>query len=122
MKANNNNEKQFIVIGGGISGCTAALSLAQAGHLVTVLERSSVIGGKVLDYCCKATDSCSRCGVCVAHTEIRNAVTHPGITFLTGTEPVQAAVSGNKGERSLQLKRLNPGVDYGSCDFCGVCV
>jgi len=73
-----------LVIGGGISGCVAASNLAEAGHSVTILESASRIGGKVLDYCCKATDECSRCGVCVAHTAIYDAMQDVRIRITTG--------------------------------------
>ena len=36
----------IIIIGGGLGGLAAALYLARAGHRVTVLERSSALGGR----------------------------------------------------------------------------
>lgn len=39
-----------IVIGAGLGGLTAAARLAVKGHAVTVLERSSIVGGKVGRY------------------------------------------------------------------------
>ena len=38
---------RFIVIGGGISGLTAARDLADAGHQVLVLEATDAVGGKL---------------------------------------------------------------------------
>jgi len=46
---------RFVIIGAGISGCTAGYELAEMGHDVEIIESSSEIGGKVLTYCCKAT-------------------------------------------------------------------
>ncbi|MCP1541172.1 1-hydroxycarotenoid 3,4-desaturase CrtD [Methylorubrum extorquens] len=40
-------EKSVIVIGAGIGGLAAALSLAASGHNVTVLERAARVGGKM---------------------------------------------------------------------------
>ncbi|CAO4172901.1 1-hydroxycarotenoid 3,4-desaturase CrtD [Methylorubrum extorquens] len=40
-------EKSVIVIGAGIGGLAAALSLAASGHDVTVLERAARVGGKM---------------------------------------------------------------------------
>lgn len=37
------------VVGGGISGCVAALAASHAGHAVTLLERSSRLGGILAD-------------------------------------------------------------------------
>jgi hypothetical protein len=36
-----------LVIGGGLAGCTAARALADAGHPVTVLEKSRGLGGRM---------------------------------------------------------------------------
>jgi heterodisulfide reductase subunit A len=74
---------KFLILGSGISGSTAGLELAELGHQVELIESTSLFGGKVLDYCCKATDECSKCGACVAHTQIHNAVIHPSIHLTT---------------------------------------
>lgn len=39
--------KSVIIIGAGIGGLTAAISLAQAGFSVTVLEKNAQVGGKI---------------------------------------------------------------------------
>ena len=47
-------DKTVLVVGGGPSGCQAALELAQQGHKVTLIEKDSAIGG---DYgYCKYTE------------------------------------------------------------------
>ncbi len=109
----------YVVIGAGISGCTAANSLANQGSKVTLIERESTAGGKVLEYCCKATDSCSRCGVCVAHTELYEAVGNPNVTLITGAEVTGYAET--PGETALHLVRKSPWIDYKACEFCGAC-
>lgn len=111
---------ECIVLGAGISGCTAGSALAEQGNRVTILENDSVIGGKVLDYCCKATDSCVRCGVCVAHTKLKDSLSDPHITFLTGARVDTAAVQSDG--VTLQVEVKNPGIDYHLCSFCGKCV
>jgi heterodisulfide reductase subunit A len=112
--------KEYLVIGAGISGCTAALALAESGHKVHILERDSIAGGKVLDYCCKATDSCSRCGVCVAHTRIRDAVKHPNINVVSGFS--LDTVSKTAKKVTVKGKRNNPWIDYKLCHMCNACV
>ena len=38
---------EVVVVGGGVGGLAAAIRLGAAGHLVTVLERNDVVGGKL---------------------------------------------------------------------------
>jgi heterodisulfide reductase subunit A-like polyferredoxin len=88
--------KNALVVGAGVTGCSAALELARLGTSVTVLERSGRVGGKVLSYCCKATDLCSRCGVCVAHDAIAEAIRHPKIRFLPNATIEKVEDSGSR--------------------------
>ncbi len=45
--------KRVLVVGGGPSGCEAALELAGMGHKVTLVEKEKVLGGAY--YYCKYT-------------------------------------------------------------------
>ena len=111
---------KYAIIGAGISGCTAAIELAGQGHEVTLFETKSVIGGAILDYACKATDECSRCGVCVALTQIFQALQHQRITTILGAS-IQAV---NKHDTRLDLRitRNNPTIDYRACTSCDRCI
>lgn len=109
-----------LVIGAGISGCTAGIELAQAGRQVEILEAGGTIGGKVLSYCCKATEDCSRCGVCLAHSLVQQAARHPGIRFRTGTR-VEAVRRRPDGGFTVQVRRRRPAVDHRRCIRCGAC-
>ncbi|MBN2302509.1 MAG: FAD-dependent oxidoreductase [Lentisphaerae bacterium] len=110
---------KVLVLGAGIAGCSAALELARQGHRVIIVERSPAIGGKVISYCCKATDECSRCGVCVAHTAISETMTHRGIIVLTGTHVCSVV---KKGERfTVSLRQDRPFIQRSKCDNCGLC-
>ncbi len=112
--------KRFLVIGAGVSGCTAAVELARLGHRVSLLELSGRPGGKALSYACKATDSCSRCGVCVAHMRIGDALVSPGVTLLEGAV-VEHARRDDAGW-TVRGSRSNPRIDRSLCTGCGECV
>jgi heterodisulfide reductase subunit A2 len=112
--------KKYLIVGAGISGCTAAYALAEKGHETVILEKESLAGGKVLDYCCKATDSCSRCGVCVAHTQIRDVLAHPKVTLVPGFERQSVSKSGQK--VTVKGVQKYPYIDYHACEKCGACV
>ena len=112
--------KKYLIVGAGISGCTAAHALAEKGHETVILEKESLAGGKVLDYCCKATDSCSRCGVCVAHTQIRDVLAHPKVTLVPGFERQSVSKSGQK--VTVKGVQKYPYIDYHACEKCGACV
>ena len=111
--------RRYLILGGGISGCTAGSELAALGHKVTILEQANRFGGKLLDYCCKATDSCSRCGVCVAAGQLARAARQDHMSILPGSS-VQA-VKRAKGF-SVRVTRSNPGIDPGRCTDCGACL
>jgi heterodisulfide reductase subunit A len=112
--------KRFLVVGAGVTGFMAALELARQGHGVTILESSPAIGGKVLSYCCKATDSCSRCGVCVAHAGIAEAVRHPRITVLTSARIGRVDAAGPA--VSVSGAAAGPQFKHSLCIDCGACL
>jgi heterodisulfide reductase subunit A len=112
--------KNALVVGAGVTGCSAALELARGGASVTVLERSGRIGGKVLSYCCKATDSCSRCGVCIAHDAVAEAIRSPKVRFLPNAKIASVDASGAR--ISARAAISGPRIDLRACIDCGKCL
>lgn len=45
------SKQNFLVVGAGLAGATAARLLADCGHAVTVIDQRSHIGGNAYDYC-----------------------------------------------------------------------
>ena len=110
---------KYLILGSGISGCTAAFQLAELGNTVEIVEQQPRIGGKVLEYCCKATEECSRCGVCVAVSQLHQTLGHPGVRITTGATVKQVKKAGRI---AVRMDRLNPAIDYQKCIHCGLCV
>ena len=55
VSSEKNTDRSVLVIGAGIAGSTAALSLGQAGCKVYLIERQAVIGGHAAKMGCKAS-------------------------------------------------------------------
>jgi len=110
----------FVVVGGGTAGSSAAVELARRGHRVTVLESSSAVGGKITGYCCKATEECARCGVCVAHEIVAEALSTRRIRVLTAV--TITGVRPRKKGVVIEYTRRMPAVSLKKCTGCGACV
>jgi heterodisulfide reductase subunit A len=80
------SEPGVLVLGGGISGITSALSLAESGLKVHIVEREAEIGGHGAKLCCKATDVCRQCGACIVADKIERLRSNGEILVLTRTE------------------------------------
>jgi len=92
-----------LIIGGGISGITAALELAQSGIPLTLVERESSLGGLAASFCCKASESCNKCFACVVDKRISEIHQRRDISVLTQTEV--AGVKNNGAKYQVALKR-----------------
>jgi heterodisulfide reductase subunit A2 len=75
-----------VVVGGGIAGITAALSLGQRGLQVLLIERESALGGNARTVCCKAVDGkCQLCGSCLLSDRLVEVKEARNIEVLTQT-------------------------------------
>jgi len=74
---------RILIIGAGISGCSAANALAGRGFDVVLVEKSSQIGGKARSYGCKAVDKCQNCGVCLTTGLWDKVLKHENVEVLT---------------------------------------
>ena len=111
---------KYLILGSGISGCTAAEALAKQGHAVALLEAGNRLGGAIWDYACKATTECSRCGVCVAHTQVYQAVKHAQVTTFAAAS-IQSVTNDGK-QLTVSVRRKNPSIAYPRCRACDQCV
>ena len=97
------SDAHVIVVGGGIAGIACADELAQAGLKVTLIEKEQEIGGWAADYCCKATDQCNRCFVCVSDKEREGVRATSGITLVTGAQV--SGIEKNDSDYAVKISR-----------------
>jgi len=113
--------KNAIIIGGGVSGLSAAEALAGQGVKSLIIEKECSLGGEAVTYGCKATDECSRCNVCLALDLVRKSQNEPLISVLT--ESRVTAVDGEAGdftvtvENNGDLKQFEAGVIIAATGF-----
>ncbi|MBN2060590.1 MAG: hydrogenase iron-sulfur subunit [Deltaproteobacteria bacterium] len=65
-KFNSGQNKQVLIIGGGVAGLTAASALCDWGARVHLVEKAGHLGGKAFGWACMATDECQNCGACLS--------------------------------------------------------
>lgn len=109
-------EDRVLVVGGGISGITAALEMANE-HEVILVENKAYIGGHMIGLSKTfPTFDCSQCTLTPKMVEVFN---HQNITLYTQTEV--ASVDGNVGHFKVTLRRMPRYVDVDACTSCGRC-
>jgi heterodisulfide reductase subunit A len=106
------------VIGGGISGITASLELANQGYKVFMVERQPSIGGHMAQL--SKTFPTLDCSLCILSPKLAEIKGNPLVELMTNTEV--AAVNGSVGRYSLTLTRRPRYVNEDKCTSCGECV
>lgn len=84
-----------LVVGGGISGITAALELNRLNRRVTLVEASPNLGGLAASFCCKASAICNKCAACVVDKRVAELKETDRIDCRLATEIVSARVEGS---------------------------
>ena len=108
--------KPILVIGGGISGITAAVEAAEVGAKVVLVEKQPFLGGRVAQLNQYFPKLCPpSCGLEINFKRIKN---NPDITVYTDAEVT--SVSGAKGNFDVTVK-VNPKYVNDNCTACGEC-
>ena len=81
-------KKHVAIIGGGITGIAAAEELSRREISVTIVEKSSYVGGHASRLSCKATEACVKCGACMVHDHLARIAGRKNIHLLTETRIV----------------------------------
>jgi quinone-modifying oxidoreductase subunit QmoA len=106
----------ILVVGGGISGVTAAIEAAECGKQVILVEKNPSLGGRVSQLYKYFPKLCfPSCGM---EINLRRAKANRNLNILTMTQV--SAVSGESGNYSVTLK-TSPRYVNENCTACGEC-
>ena len=103
------DKKEVLIIGGGISGVTTALELAQLGIPTTLIEKEPALGGLSASFCCKASEACNKCFACVVDKRLSDIHQRSDISILTRTDLIDAR--GDSGGYHVSLKSGRERID-----------
>ena len=107
-----------LVVGGGIAGIHAALTLADGGQKVYLVERDATIGGHMAKF--DKTFPTLDCAACILTPKMSQVNSHPNITLWTMSEVAQ--VSGFVGNYDVTIKRKPRYIVEDLCTGCGECI
>ena len=110
----NNN---VLIIGAGISGIEAALTLGEQGYRVILVEKTSSVGGRMaqLDKTFPTLD----CSICILAPKMVEVSRHPNVELLAYSEVKE--VSGQAGNFHVKVLKKSRYVDWDKCTGCGAC-
>ncbi len=106
----------ILVVGGGISGMTAALEAAECGREVVLVERSAMLGGRTAQLYRYFPKMCHP--TCGLEINLRRLKGNRNVRVLTMAEVV--AVEGSRGAYAVTLK-VRPRYVNEKCTACGDC-
>lgn len=116
MTASIPTSQTILVVGGGISGMTAALEAAECGKQVILVEKTPTLGGRTAQLYRYFPKMCHpTCGLEINEKRLRG---NPRVRVMTMTEVT--AVGGTRGDYKVSLK-VAPRYVTESCTACGDC-
>jgi heterodisulfide reductase subunit A len=107
-----------LIVGGGIAGIHAALTMADAGKRVYLVEREPTIGGHMAKF--DKTFPTLDCAACILTPKMSLVRAHPNITLWTYSEVTQ--VEGYVGNFKVKVKRKPRYIHEELCTGCLACV
>jgi heterodisulfide reductase subunit A2 len=111
-------DPRVLVVGGGIAGIHAAMTLANAGKQVTLVEREPSIGGHMAKF--DKTFPTLDCAACILTPKMSEVGAHPNITLWTYSEVVK--MDGYVGNYTVQVKRKPRYIIEDACVGCMECI
>ena len=116
MSASIATSQTILVVGGGISGMTAALEAAECGKQVILAEKLPTLGGRTALLYRYFPKMCHP--TCGLEINLKRLKGNPKLRVMTMTEV--AAVSGSRGDYTVTLK-VKPRYVTEACTACGDC-
>ncbi len=109
------------VIGGGISGMNAALSLAKQGNKVTLIEQSPSIGGHMakIGKVFSPVKIAEECGMCLLNPILNEVVWNDNIEIITNAKVISSEK--RSGTFNLVIEKSPRYVNPERCISCGKC-
>jgi len=107
-----------LVVGGGIAGIQAALTLADAGKEVVLVEREPSIGGHMAMF--DKTFPTLDCAACILTPKMTAMKLHPNIKLLTYS--TVESVEGSVGSYKVKIRRRPRYIDESMCVGCMQCI
>jgi len=106
-----------LVVGAGIAGIHAALTLAEAGKKVHLVEREPSIGGHMAHF--DKTFPTLDCAACILTPKMVQVGKHPNIHLMSYSQVDE--VSGYVGNFSVKVRHKAKYVHEDKCTGCGLC-
>lgn len=103
-----NAKKAVAVIGAGVAGMKAALSLSEKNCEVVMIEKEPFVGGRVAQW--GALSNAAESGTELANRLYQQLITRPNITILTNSEVIEN--KGSVGNIVLKIKKTPRYVEY----------
>jgi heterodisulfide reductase subunit A2 len=107
-----------LVVGGGIAGIHAAMTMANAGKKVYLVEREPSIGGHMAKF--DKTFPTLDCAACILTPKMSEVGSHPNITLWTYSEVTK--MDGYVGNYTVQVKHKPRYIIEDACVGCMECI
>jgi heterodisulfide reductase subunit A-like polyferredoxin len=109
-----------LILGGGTTGVSAALTLAQLGVRSTIVDSAPCIGGLPNELACKGDRECVRCDVCLSTDKVAMAVQSELVSFVKDSK--LDMLERDLGKYKATVSRSSNAIDDSKCTRCGRCL